>query len=94
MQVLRDYGRALEEAADLGLILTSAIPCTIGNSGAEPPQSDAATIASLDAMDSFLASLGSIKTARENMLIGSRHLSAMRRGLGVPVVESLNGQTD
>lgn len=94
MQVLRDYTRVLEEAADLALMLTSAIPDAISNSALAPASNDAATIASLDAMDSFLASLGSIKTARENMLIGSRHLSVMRRRLGVPVLDCLNRQAD
>jgi hypothetical protein len=94
MQVLRDYTRALEEAADLALILTSAIPHAIGNAASSPAQDDAATMASLDAMDSFLTSLGSIKTARESMLVGSRHLSAMRSRLGVPVLECVNGQAD
>jgi hypothetical protein len=94
MQVLRDYMRALEEAADLAMLLTSAIPGAISNSVAAPTQKDAAMVASLNAMDSFLASLGSIRAARENLLIGSRHLSAMRRGLGVPVLDSLNGQAE
>jgi hypothetical protein len=94
MQVLRDYIRALEEAADLALRLTSAIPDAISKSVVAPTRNDAATIASLDAMDSFLASFGSIKTARENMLIGSRHLSTMRRGLGVPVLASTDTLTN
>jgi len=93
-EVLRDCSRVLGEAADLALILASAIPDEFTNSAVPPGQIDAARIASLEAMDSFLASFGSIKAAREKLLVGSRHLSAMRRGLGVPILECLDGQAD
>lgn len=93
MEVLRDYERSLEDAANLAITLSSSIRGALHLPG-DAFRNESTTLAGLDAMEAILASFGSIASARENLQAGIRHISTMRRGLNKPALESVRKTTE